>query len=80
MKTKLKDYYENPLRDGIYFGGDGLDGDLYIIKLHKNGKTFSAKYWQFSSKIADYELFAKQLIPLANPRSNLEWALLNLSS
>lgn len=80
MKPKFKDYYGNPLRDGIYFGGDELDGDLYIVKLHKNKKKFSAKYWQFQSKIKNYELFAKQLIPLANPRSNLEWAILNLSS
>lgn len=81
MESKFKDYYGNSLRNGVYFAGDGLDGDIYILALHESGETFSAKsYEEIDSFIEDYKLFAKQLIPLSNPRSNLEFALLNMDS
>ncbi|MEK6840588.1 MAG: hypothetical protein AABX79_01405 [Nanoarchaeota archaeon] len=77
-ETDLKDSYGNPLRSTIYFGGDGLDGDIYFITLDDDGKTFLAESLEGLVKIEDHSLFARQLIPLSNPRNNLEFALTRL--
>ena len=75
MESKYVDNYGNPLRDdGIYFTGDGLDGDLYHIMVESEGGSFSADYWQGKLSIEDHKLFASNLIPLANPLQNIMFA------
>ncbi|MEK6830029.1 MAG: hypothetical protein AABY15_07980 [Nanoarchaeota archaeon] len=73
--AKLRDFYGNPLRDGLYFAGDGLDGDFYFIKVNRDGKKLLAESLEGFVPIEDFKLFAKSLIPLANPRHNLEFAI-----
>lgn len=74
MESRFKDHYGNPLMEGIYFAGDGLDGDFYFIKI-QDSNNFSAETFDGRFPIKDCGLFARQLIPLALPKINLEFAL-----
>ena len=75
IKGRLKDHYGNNLYDGLYFAGDGSDGDFYFIKVSEDGKNFIVESLEGFMPMKDYELFAKQLIRVANPRHNLEFAI-----
>lgn len=74
--AELKDFYGNKLRDGLYFAGDNsTNGDFYFIDVSSDGKRFLAESLKGFVPIKDFELFSKQLIPLASPRHNLEFAI-----
>lgn len=74
--TKLKDFYGNLLKQGIYFAGDGKEGNFYFIEIYREGEELLAKSCKGSIPIENSESFAKQLIPLANPCNNLEFAII----
>lgn len=79
---ELKDFYGNPLKNRIYFAGNGRVGNFYIIKLNEDGTKFSVRDMRGPVILDDEEdnqrafiTFAAQLIPLNQPKSNLEFAL-----
>ncbi len=81
MKPKFKDYYGNPLRDGIYFIADKSESKFCKIILDEDRDNFLVYYEKYStSPRCNLKRFAKNLIPFKDSKANLEWTILNLSS
>lgn len=77
MEKIFRDAYKNPLRHGLYFAGNGLDGNIYLITPNEQGFTAESSEGRIS--IENLRVFARQLIPFARTRENLRFAYSKLN-